>query len=334
MDIRGKNLLVIGGAGLIGSHCVEELLQEDIGQIRIYDNFFRGTQENLAAAMRDPRVRIFEAGGDIAQTDVLDAAMKGIDGVFHLAALWLLQCHEFPRAAFDINVRGTFNVLEACVANGIKRLVYSSSASVYGDAVEEPMTEDHPFNNKNFYGATKICGEAMARAYHHRYGLDYVGLRYMNVYGPRQDYRGAYIAVIMKMLDAIDRGDSPTILGDGTEAFDFVAVKDCGRANVCAMKADATDRFYNVGTGTRTSLKELAERLLALTGCKRPIKYAPRSQATLVRNRIGSAKRAKAEIAFEAKVPLDEGLRELIAWRRAHIEEVARRRAAAGIVDG
>lgn len=328
MDIRGKKLLVIGGAGLIGSHTVDELIKEDVAEIRIYDNFVRGTHENLAGALRDPRVKIFEVGGDICQTDILDAATKGMDGVFHLAALWLLQCHEFPRSAFDVNIRGTFNVLEACVANGVKRLVYSSSASVYGDAVEEPMTEDHPFNNKNFYGATKICGEAMARAYHHRYGLNYVGLRYMNVYGARQDYRGAYIAVIMKMLDAIDRGDGPTILGDGTEAFDFVAVHDCGRANVCAMKADATDRFYNVGTGKRTSLKELAEKLIVLTGCRKPINYAPRSQATLVRNRIGSTRRAKEEIGFEAAIPLDEGLRRLIAWRSAHKEEVARRRIA------
>ena len=159
----------------------------------------------------------------------MHAALKGADGVFHFAALWLLQCHDYPRAAFDVNVRGTFNVMEACVAGGVKRLVYSSSASVYGDAVEEPMTEDHPFNNKNFYGATKICGEAMLRAFHHRYGLNYVGLRYMNVYGPRQDYRGAYIAVIMKMLDAIDRGEGPTIYGDGSEAFDFVAVEDCAQ---------------------------------------------------------------------------------------------------------
>jgi UDP-glucose 4-epimerase len=330
MDIRGKKLLVIGGAGLIGSHTVDELIKEDVAEIRIYDNFVRGTHENLAGALRDPRVKIFEVGGDVCQTDILDAATKGMDGVFHLAALWLLQCHEFPRSAFDVNVRGTFNVLEACVAGGVKRLVYSSSASVYGDAVEEPMTEDHPFNNKNFYGATKICGEAMARAYHHRYGLNYVGLRYMNVYGARQDYRGAYIAVIMKMLDAIDRGDGPTILGDGTEAFDFVAVQDCGRANVCAMKADTTDRFYNVGTGKRTSLKELAEKLIALTGCKKPINYAPRSQATLVRNRIGSAKRAAAEIGFEANVSLEGGLHDLMAWRKRHIDEVTRRRATAG----
>ncbi len=327
MDIRGKKFVVIGGAGLIGSHTIDQLLRGDVGSIVIYDNFVRGTHENLAGAMRDPRVKIFEAGGDIMQTDVLSAALDGADGVFQFAALWLLQCHEFPRAAFDVNIRGTFNVMEACVARGVKRLVYSSSASVYGDAVEEPMTEDHPFNNKNFYGATKICGEAMLRAFHHRYGLDYVGLRYMNVYGPRQDYQGAYIAVIMKMLDAIDRGEGPTILGDGSEAFDFVAVEDCARANECAMEASVVDRFYNVGTGTRTSLKEIAEKLLSLTGSNQPIKYAPRSQATLVRNRIGSPVRAKKDINFESAIPLDDGLRRLIAWRKTHKDEVESRRA-------
>src|SRR5215813_315894 len=331
MDMRGKKLLVIGGAGLIGSHAVDELVREDLAEIRVYDNFLRGTQENLAGALKDPRVKIYDVGGDICQSDILDSAMKGMDGVFHLAALWLLQCHEYPRAAFDVNIRGTFNVLEACVANKIPRLVYSSSASVYGDAVEEPMTEEHPFNNKNFYGATKICGEAMLRAFHHRYGLNYVALRYMNVYGPRQDYRGAYIAVIMKMLDAIDRGEGPTILGDGSEAFDFIAVQDCARANVCAMKADMVDSFYNVGTGKRTSLKDLAEKLLHLTGSNGPIKYAPRSQATLVRNRIGSAKRASKELGFDAQTSLEQGLSDLIAWRRSHIEAVETRRQKATI---
>jgi UDP-glucose 4-epimerase len=211
----------------------------------------------------------------------------------------------------------------------VKRLVYSSSASVYGDAVTEPMDEDHPFNNKNFYGATKICGEAMLRAYHHRYGLDYVGLRYMNVYGPRQDYRGAYIAVIMKMLDAIDQGKGPTVLGDGSEAFDFVAVEDCAAANVCAMKASTTDRFYNVGTGKRTSLSELASLLIEITGCRKPVNYAPRSQATLVRNRIGCPKRAAAEIGFTAETGLREGLERVIQWRRDDMEAVAARRRVA-----
>lgn len=330
MDIRGKRVVVIGGAGLIGSHAIDLLVREDVGEIVVYDNFVRGTRENLTQALRDPRVRVFEAGGDITQTDVLDAALKGADGVFHFAALWLLQCHEFPRTAFEVNVKGMFNVLDACVKNGVKRLVWSSSASVYGDAIEEPMTEDHPFNNKNFYGATKICGEAMARAYHFRYGLAHVGLRYMNVYGPRQDYQGAYIAVIMKMLDAIDRGEGPTIYGDGSEAFDFVAVEDCGAANLCAMRSDAVDRFYNVGTGKRTSLKEVAEKLINLTGSNQPIRYAPRSQATLVRNRIGSPVRALDEIGFEAKIDLDDGLRRLIDWRRTHKAEVGARRARVG----
>lgn len=331
MQLNGTKIVVIGGAGLIGSHTVDRLLKEDVKEVVIYDNFVRGRTENLHNALRDPRVRIFDIGGDILQTDILEAALDGADGVFHLAALWLLQCHEFPRSAFDTNVRGTFNVMETCVKKGVKRLVYSSSASVYGDAVREPMEEDHPFNNQNFYGATKIAGEAMLRAFHHRYKLNFVGLRYMNVYGPRQDYHGAYIAVIMKMLDAIDRGQSPTILGDGSEAFDFVAVEDCGLANVRAMLADATDRFYNVGTGKRTSLKQLAELLIDLTGCKQPIQYAPRSQATLVRNRIGSPKLATADLGFTAEVDLKEGLRRLIEWRANHRAEVESRRRAVGL---
>lgn len=331
MNITGKKIVVVGGAGLIGSHTVDHLIREDVREVVVYDNFVRGRAENLAEALKDPRVRIYDVGGDVMQTDILESAFEGADGVFHLAALWLLQCHEYPRSAFDVNVRGTFNVMEACVKKGVQRLVYSSSASVYGDAVTEPMEEDHPFHNKNFYGATKICGEAMLRAFHHRYGLNFVGLRYMNVYGPRQDYHGAYIAVIMKMLDAIDRGESPTILGDGSEAFDFVAVEDCGKANLCAMKAESVDRFYNVGTGKRTSLKQLAEMLLELTGCQRPIQYAPRSQATLVRNRIGSAVMARKEIGFDAKLDLLEGLKRLIAWRQSHKSEVESRRRAVGL---
>lgn len=327
MDIQGKKFVVVGGAGLIGSHTVDLLVQQDVGEIVIYDNFTRGSHGNIEVALKDPRVNIYDIGGDICQPDILESAFQGADGVFHFAALWLLQCHEYPASAFKVNIEGTFNVLQACVRKNVGRLVYSSSASVYGDAVSEPMAEEHPFMNKNFYGATKIAGEAMARSYHHRYGLDFVGLRYMNVYGPRQDYQGAYIAVIMKMLDAIDRGDAPTILGDGSEAFDFVAVEDCALANVCAMKADIADEFYNVGTGKRTSLKELAERLLVLTGSDKEIQYAPRSQATLVRNRIGDPKKASQQIGFTAEIDLDEGLRRLIEWRSMHKEAVEMRRS-------
>jgi UDP-glucose 4-epimerase len=333
MNIKGKKFILVGGAGLIGSHTVDQLIKEDVKEVVIYDNMVRGSVENLQDALKDPRVKIYDVGGDIMQTDILQSAFEGADGVFHFAALWLLQCHEYPRSAFDVNVRGTFNVMEACVAKGVKRLVYSSSASVYGDAVREPMDEDHPYNNKNFYGATKIAGEAMLRAFHHRYKLDYVGLRYMNVYGPRQDYHGAYIAVIMKMLDAIDRGQSPTIMGDGSEAFDFVAVEDCGLANLCAMKSDSSDKHYNVGTGIRTSLKELAELIIEITGCKKNINYAPRSQATLVRNRIGCPKKADAEIGFKAKIDLREGLERLIEWRSTHKFEVAARRKAVGLTE-
>jgi UDP-glucose 4-epimerase len=324
VDIDGKKLVVIGGAGLIGSHTVDRLLQEDVREIVVYDNFCRGTHGNLDGALKDPRLRIFEIGGDICQSDILAEALKGADGVFHFAALWLLQCHEFPRSAFDVNIRGTFNVIEACVQQGVKRLVYSSSASVYGDAVEEPMTEDHPFNNTNFYGATKVAGEQMCRAFHHRYGLNYAGLRYMNVYGPRQDYRGAYIAVIMKLLDAIDEGKPPTIYGDGSQAYDFVYVGDCAQANVLAMKAETVDRFYNVGTGVRTSIKELVDMVIELTQFRQVPRYEP-AGLTFVKNRIGSPERATTELGFKAQVQLREGLQKLISWRSELKRKVAAR---------
>lgn len=337
MDLSGKKFLMIGGAGLIGSHTVDELLKQEVAEIRIYDNFTRGSEENLENALKDPRVKIFHLGGELMHRDILDAAMKDIDGVFHFAALWLLHCWDFPRSAFEVNIGGTFNVLEAMLNNGVKRLVYSSSASVYGDAVEEPMTEDHPYNNTNFYGATKIAGEAMCRSLYHRYkdtgkAFDYVGLRYMNVYGARQDYHGAYIAVIMKILDRLDKGLPPMVYGDGSQAYDFVNVVDCGRANVCAMKADTTDQNYNVGTGIKTTIKELAELILEITRSDLEIQYEPGGM-TFVKNRIGSPVKATEEIDFTAKIPLRQGLEELIEWRRTHKEGVERRRKAAGLAD-
>jgi UDP-glucose 4-epimerase len=324
LDIRGKKILIIGGAGLIGSHVVEELLKEDVAEVIVYDNFCRGTYGNLEQALKDSRCRVFEIGGDILQTDILNAAMKEADGVIHLAALWLLQCYEYPRAAFDVNIRGTFNVLEACVANNIERLVYSSSASVYGDAVEDPMTEDHPYNNWTFYGATKIAGEHMFKAYHQRYGLQGVGLRYMNVYGPRQDYRGTYVAVIMKILDNLDKGISPVVYGDGSQSYDFIYVGDTANANVCALKSNVPFGFYNVGRGIKTSIKELAEMVLKLTGSQLSIQYEPAGQ-TFVTNRVGDPKAAERDLGFRWSVELEDGLRRLIEWRKSHIEGVERR---------
>lgn len=329
MDIRGKKFIVVGGAGLIGSHLLDSLIKEDVKEIIIYDNFVRGSMSNISNCLKDPRVRIFDHGGDILQTDILERAFEGVDGVFHLAALWLLQCHEYPRSAFEVNIKGTFNIMEACVTKKVKKLVYSSSASVYGDAINNPMTEEHPFNNKNFYGATKIACEAMLRSYFYRYRLNYVGLRYMNVYGPRQDYQGAYIAVIMKMLDAIDRGENPTILGDGKESFDFIAVEDCALANICAMQSKVNDSFYNVGTGKITSLKDLAEILLKLTESTNTINYAKRSTATLVKNRIGCPKKAIKEIGFKSNITLIEGLKKLISWRKNHKAEMKKYKSTA-----
>lgn len=335
MDIRGKNFLVIGGAGFIGSHLVDQLVKEDVGEIRIYDNFTRGSEENLADALKDPRVKIFELGGELLHRDILDAAMKNVDGVFHLAALWLLHCYDYPRSAFEVNVGGTFNVIEAMLNNGVQRLVSSSSASVYGDALEEPMTENHPYNNNNFYGATKIAGEAMSHALYHRYKdtdkkFDYVGLRYMNVYGARQDYNGTYIAVIMKILDRLDKGLPPVVYGDGSQAYDFVYVSDCAKANIDAMKSNATDQNYNVGTGVKTSLKHLAELILEVTGSNQEIEYQ-QGGLTFVKNRVGCPKKAEGEINFKAEYELREGLRKLIEWRDSHIEEVDRRRKDAGL---
>lgn len=331
MELAGSKVLVIGGAGLIGSHTIDALLREPVSEIRVFDNFTRGSMENLSDALRDPRVTVCPMGGDILHSDVLASAMKGIDGVFHFAALWLLHCYDYPRSAFDVNIRGTFNVLEACVNSDVQRLVYSSSASVYGDAVEEPMTESHPHNNTNFYGATKVAGEQMARSLYHRHRdmderFDYVGLRYMNVYGPRQDYQGAYISVIMKILDRIDAGLPPVVYGDGSQAYDFVYVGDCAAANVCAMKAESTDEFYNVGTGLRTTIKELCEQVIEVTDCGLEIQYEPSGQ-TFVKNRVGCPQKASRQIGFRADVDLREGIERLIEWRDSHKDEVARRRS-------
>ena len=318
MDIRDKKFLVIGGAGFIGSHVVAELLKEEVAEVIIYDNFTRGKLSNIEEFLEDRRCRVFADGGDIRDVDVLNKAMEGIDGVFHLAAMWLLHCKEYPRTAFEVNIQGTFNVLEACVKNGIKRLVYSSSASVYGDAVEIPMTEEHPFNNKNFYGATKIAGEAMCRAFYDRYGLEYVGLRYMNVYGPHQDQTAAYTGVIPIMFNKIEANETPEINGDGSQAYDFVSVEDVARCNILAMSATVSDNFYNVGTGVQTSIKDLCEKILRLKKSDLKVRYKPYSSQDarqMVQNRIGSIQKACNDLNFKFTQNLEEGLRKLDEWR-------------------
>ena len=321
MEIKGKRFLVIGGAGFIGSHVVSELLKHEVKEVVIYDNFARGKNSNLEDSIKDPRCSIFKDGGDVRDVDILDAAMKGIDGVFHLAAMWLLHCKDYPRTAFEVNIAGTFNVLESCVKNKVQRLVYSSSASVYGNAVEIPMTEEHPLNNRNFYGATKIAGEAMCRSFYDRFNLQYVGLRYMNVYGPHQDQTAAYTGVIPIMLNKIDENKTPEINGDGSQAYDFVTARDAARCNVLAMKSDLTDEFYNVGTGVQTSIKELCELILSLKKSELKVQYKPYSpedMRRMVQNRIGSTKKASKDLGFEYELDLQHGLKDLIAWREAN----------------
>jgi UDP-glucose 4-epimerase len=324
MDIKGKNILVIGGGGFIGSHVVAELLKTDAGSITVYDNFARGKQEYIEPFLTDKRCTLFPYGGDIRDIDVLNDAVKEADGVIHLAAMWLLHCKDYPRTAFHVNIEGTFNVLEACARNNVERLIYSSSASVYGDAVEVPMTEDHPFNNRNFYGATKISGEAMCRAFYDRYGLNYVGLRYMNVYGPHQDQTAVYSGVIPIMLNKIAAGEAPTINGDGSQAYDFIYVEDVARSNICALQSDATDDFYNVGTGVQTSIKELCNLILELKRSDLTVTYKPYDKEDarrLVQNRIGCPKKTEQDLGFSYKYNLREGLKKLIVWRDENREK-------------
>ncbi len=304
--------MVIGGAGFVGSHIVDQLLDEQPAEIIVYDNFARGTRANLQQASSDSRVRVVDAS--ITDIPTLRREMDGADGVFHLAALWLGECVDDPRSAVDVNIVGTYNVIEAVRDLGVKRLVYSSSASVYGDAISVPMTEDHPFNNRTMYGATKIAGEQMLRAIHEQTKLPYVGYRYMNIYGPRMDYKGTYVSVIMRVLDRIAEGKAPVIFGDGSQSYDFVYVSDIARANVLGMKSDVTDQFFNIGMGVRTTINELVDMLLELTGSNLKAEYKPQEKM-FVQHRIGSVEKAAELLGFTAKVPLIDGLRELVNWR-------------------
>lgn len=321
MKLDNSKCLVIGGAGFIGSFVVAELLKENVAEVVIYDNFARGKRSYIEEYLKDPRCTLFPIGGDIREIDILNEAMKGKDYVFCLAAMWLLHCKDYPRTAFDVNIAGTFNVLEACVKNNIKKLIWSSSASVYGDAVELPMTEAHPYNNKNFYGATKIAGEAMATAFNDRYGLEVIGLRYMNVYGPHQDQTAAYTGVIPIMLNKIDANEAPVINGDGSQAYDFIYVEDVARCNVAALTSETKFGFYNVGTEVQTSIKQLCDLILELKQSDLKVTYKPYSAddaRALVQNRIGSKARAEQELGFNYKYELREGLNRLIEWRKTN----------------
>ena len=316
MDINEKRIMVIGGAGLVGSKIVDQLTREPVSEIIVYDNFVRGTRKNLAEAIKSPKVNIIEAS--MTDRETLRKEMDGIDGVFLLASLWLGECVHNPRKAWDVNVMGTWNVVEACRDLGVERVVYSSSASVYGNALSTPMTEEHPFKNRTTYGATKIANEQMFRAIYEQDGLPYIGYRYMNIYGPRMDYEGTYVSVIMKALDRIFAGQSPIIFGDGSQMYDFIFVEDVAEANILGMKADCADEFFNIGMGIGTTINELVEMLLELTGSSLKPEYHPQTES-FVTQRIGSTEKAERLLGFKAKTPLLEGLRHVVEWRKRQL---------------
>jgi UDP-glucose 4-epimerase len=313
--LRDARVLITGGAGLIGSHIADRLVAESVSDIVVLDNFVRGRRENLAAASATGRVTVVD--GDIRDRSVVAAAMNGIDVVFHQAALRITQCADEPALAIDVLINGTFNVLEAAVKAGVRKVIAASTASVYGLAAHFPTAEDHhPYNNRTLYGSAKVFNEGLLRTFHERHGLDYVALRYFNDYGPRMDTHGAYTEVLIRWMDRIAAGQPPLIFGDGLQTMDFVHVDDVARANLLAALAPATDRVYNVGTGVETSLNELAAQLLRVMESPLAVEHGPERTVNPVPRRLADVRRARQDIGFVAAVSLGEGLRTLVDWRR------------------
>jgi nucleoside-diphosphate-sugar epimerase len=320
MELNGARVLITGGAGLIGSHIADLLVEEKASEIIVYDNFVRGAPKNLANALANGRVRLITA--DIRDRDALAEAMQGVDAVFHQAAIRITQCAEEPRLALEVLADGTFNVLEAAVNAEVKKVVAASSASIYGLADEFPTTEKaHPFNNRTLYGAAKVFNEGLLRSFNDMYGLEYVGLRYFNVYGPRMDIHGAYTEVLIRWMERISNGKSPLIFGDGRDTMDFIFVEDIARANVLAMKSDVSDEVFNVASGVETSLNDLANALLQVMDSDLEPQYGPARKVNPVSRRLADTRKAAEMIGFRAQIDLAEGLRRLVAWWAADTME-------------
>jgi UDP-glucose 4-epimerase len=311
--MRDQRTLITGGAGLVGSHIADQLVRAGAGEIIVLDNFVRGRRENLAWALANGPVRIIE--GDIRDRDALAEAMRGVDVVFHQAAIRITQCAEDPRLALEVLADGTFNVLEAAVAARVRRVIAASSASVYGLAETFPTSERHHlYGNRTMYGAAKAFNEGLLRTFHEMYGLDYVALRYFNVYGPRMDIHGVYTEVLIRWMERIAAGQPPLILGDGSQTMDFVYIEDIARANLLAAASEATDEVLNVASGVETSLNDLAKALLRVMGSDLRPEYGPERSVNPVARRLADTSRARELIGFEATVGLEEGLGRLVAW--------------------
>jgi UDP-glucose 4-epimerase len=316
VEIRGSRCLVTGGAGTIGSHVVDLLVQGGATDIIVLDNLVRGRLANLEWALANGPVRLVE--GDIRDRELLEELSAGIDIVFHLAAIRITQCAEDPRLANEVLVDGTFNVLEAAQRAGVRKIVASSSASVYGLAEQFPTTErHHPYNNDTFYGAAKAFNEGMLRSFSTMYGTNYVALRYFNVYGPRMDIYGVYTEVLIRWMERIDSGLAPLILGDGLQTMDFVHVADIARANILAAEADVSDDVFNIASGSETSLKELAQALSDVMKSDLQPEHGPGRKVNSVTRRLADISHARDGIGFQAEIGLHEGLQGLVDWWRA-----------------
>jgi UDP-glucose 4-epimerase len=315
-SLNGATVLVTGGAGLIGSHIVDRLVDEGAGEIRVLDNMVRGRRDNLAAAMARRPIQL--TIGDVRDRATVARVVDGCDYVFHQAAIRITLCAEQPRECIDVLVTGTLNIFEAAVAARVRKVVYASSASVYGAADVFPTDErHHPYNNRTLYGAAKLMNEGIARSFHDVYGLANVGLRYFNVYGPRMDVTGAYTEVFVRWLDCVERGTPPQIHGDGSATMDFVYVDDIARANILALKSHRVDDVYNVASGHETSLVQLWQAISRVTGASRlSPEFHPPRKVNPVPRRLADTSRARNDLGFAAEVTLDEGLRRLVAWRR------------------
>jgi UDP-glucose 4-epimerase len=311
--IYQSNILVTGGAGFIGSYLVEELLQYSPRKILIIDNLARGSYENMQSFIGHPSVQFIL--GDIRDTELLNSCMRGVDYVFHMAALRINACAADPAEGFDVMLRSTFELAQLCVKHQVKKVVYSSSASVYGLAQHFPTPEtDNPYNNQTFYGGAKLWGEQLFRSYKFMYGLDYIALRYFNVYGPRMDTDGKYTEVMIRWLDCIRNGTIPMIHGDGSTSMDFVYVGDVARANVAALDSDLTDHAFNVGNCEETSLKELLELLLAVNESNLQPLFVGENMVNPVSRRLADNRKAGELLGFTPLVSLEKGLAQLSRW--------------------
>ena len=318
MDIDGANILVTGGCGLIGSTTIDMLLRDySPSKIVILDNLVRGTLANVEEALKDPRVTLVR--GDIRDIDTVNQATANMDAVIHMATLRITACAAEPREAMEVMCDGTFNVAEAARAAGVKKVVTASSASVYGLADTFPTREDHhPYNNRTWYGATKVMLEGLHRSYYDMFGLPYVALRYFNVYGPRMDIHGKYTEVLIRWMERIASGQPPLILGDGTQTMDFVYIDDVARSNILSLKSDISDDVFNVASGTETSLNELAAALLTVMNSDMEPEYGPERKVNPVSRRLADISKAEQLLGFRAEVGLEEGLRRLVSWWRAN----------------